>query len=63
MLDGIKSVFSEGLRGLRWMDEETRAAALNKAEAITDMMAYPGENGYCYCCCSCCCCCCCFCCF
>ena len=44
MIDGVKSAFVEKLEELKWMDEDTKAAALRKAEAITDMIGYPGTK-------------------
>ncbi|XP_066494010.1 endothelin-converting enzyme 1 isoform X2 [Tiliqua scincoides] len=41
MITEIKMAFEESLRGLRWMDEETRRAAWEKADAIYDMIGYP----------------------
>ena len=41
MIDGIKTAFKKRMVGLEWMDEETRAAAVVKADAITDMIGFP----------------------
>lgn len=41
MIDGVKEAFRTSLKTLKWMDEETRVAALEKADAITDMIGYP----------------------
>uniref|UniRef100_A0A8C5Q5W5 Endothelin-converting enzyme 1 n=1 Tax=Leptobrachium leishanense TaxID=445787 RepID=A0A8C5Q5W5_9ANUR len=41
MIREIKTAFEESLKGLTWMDEETRKAAREKAEAIYDMIGYP----------------------
>lgn len=41
MIAEIKAAFEESLGGLRWMDEETRRAAREKADAIYDMIGYP----------------------
>nr|DBA15658.1 TPA: hypothetical protein GDO54_003132 [Pyxicephalus adspersus] len=41
MIKGIKKAFEESLQTLTWMDEETRKAAKEKAEAIYDMIGYP----------------------
>ncbi|XP_053308030.1 endothelin-converting enzyme 1 isoform X1 [Spea bombifrons] len=42
MIREIKTAFEESLSSLSWMDEETRKAAKEKAEAIYDMIGYPG---------------------
>ncbi|KAJ7306527.1 hypothetical protein JRQ81_009887 [Phrynocephalus forsythii] len=41
MIAEIKRAFEESLAQLAWMDEETRQAAREKAEAIYDMIGYP----------------------
>lgn len=41
MIAEIKAAFEESLAGLRWMDEETRRAAKEKADAIYDLIGYP----------------------
>ncbi|XP_063292715.1 endothelin-converting enzyme 1 isoform X2 [Pelobates fuscus] len=41
MIREIKTAFEESLSSLNWMDEETRKAAREKAEAIYDMIGYP----------------------
>ncbi|XP_042336186.1 endothelin-converting enzyme 1 isoform X2 [Sceloporus undulatus] len=41
MISEIKQAFEESLAGLRWMDEETRKSAKEKADAIYDMIGYP----------------------
>ncbi|XP_069802980.1 endothelin-converting enzyme 1 isoform X1 [Dendropsophus ebraccatus] len=41
MIKGIRKAFEESLETLSWMDEETRKAAKEKAEAIYDMIGYP----------------------
>ncbi len=41
MIEGIKLAFTERLREIPWMDEETKLQALDKANAITDMIGYP----------------------
>uniref|UniRef100_A0ACB8EEA6 Endothelin-converting enzyme 1 n=1 Tax=Sphaerodactylus townsendi TaxID=933632 RepID=A0ACB8EEA6_9SAUR len=41
MITEIKAAFEESLATLQWMDEETRRAAKEKAEAIYDMIGYP----------------------
>ena len=35
MIDSIKAAFEQRLNHLKWMDDETRNAALKKARAIT----------------------------
>lgn len=41
MIKEIKAAFEENLSTLTWMDDETRRAAREKAEAIYDMIGYP----------------------
>ncbi|MEE6482388.1 hypothetical protein FKM82_013232 [Ascaphus truei] len=41
MIREIKTAFEESLTSLHWMDEDTRKAAREKAEAIYDMIGYP----------------------
>nr|ABO33468.1 endothelin converting enzyme-1 [Xenopus laevis] len=41
MIKEIKAAFEENLKTLSWMDDETRRAAREKAEAIYDMIGYP----------------------
>ncbi|XP_054857015.1 endothelin-converting enzyme 1 isoform X2 [Eublepharis macularius] len=41
MITEIKAAFEESLANLQWMDEETRRAAKEKADAIYDMIGYP----------------------
>ncbi|XP_069466455.1 endothelin-converting enzyme 1 isoform X3 [Ambystoma mexicanum] len=41
MIKEIRTAFEESLAGLVWMDDETRRAAKEKAEAIYDMIGYP----------------------
>ncbi|KAL8198225.1 UNVERIFIED_CONTAM: Endothelin-converting enzyme 1 [Gekko kuhli] len=41
MIAEIKAAFEESLAKLPWMDEETRRAAKEKADAIYDMVGYP----------------------
>ncbi|XP_015268057.1 PREDICTED: endothelin-converting enzyme 1 [Gekko japonicus] len=41
MIAEIKAAFEESLAKLPWMDEETRSAAKEKADAIYDMVGYP----------------------
>lgn len=37
MINDTRNAFLENLKNLDWMDEETRMAAMNKANAISDM--------------------------
>lgn len=37
MIDETRNAFKENLKNLKWMDDETRKAAINKANAISDM--------------------------
>jgi len=41
MIEEIRSAFQRNLWKLKWMDEETRKLAREKAAAITDMIGYP----------------------
>nr|XP_033777399.1 endothelin-converting enzyme 1 isoform X2 [Geotrypetes seraphini] len=41
MIMEIKTAFEESLPNLHWMDEDTRKAAKEKADAIYDMIGYP----------------------
>jgi len=41
MIENIRVAFQENLWNLKWMDNETRALAKEKASAITDMIGYP----------------------
>ncbi|KAM4704519.1 endothelin-converting enzyme 1 isoform 2-T3 [Rhinophrynus dorsalis] len=41
MIKEIKAAFEGSLSSLSWMDDETRKAAKEKAEAIYDMIGYP----------------------
>ncbi|XP_063986007.1 endothelin-converting enzyme homolog [Diachasmimorpha longicaudata] len=41
MINEIRAAFVKNLRNLDWMDEETRRAAEEKANAITDMIGFP----------------------
>lgn len=38
MISEIRNAFLDNLKNLTWMDKETRMAAINKANAITDMI-------------------------
>lgn len=41
MINNVRAAFLDNFRNLDWMDEETRAAAMIKADAISDMIGYP----------------------
>uniref|UniRef100_A0A7N8YQ82 endothelin-converting enzyme 1 n=1 Tax=Mastacembelus armatus TaxID=205130 RepID=A0A7N8YQ82_9TELE len=41
MINAIRSAFKEALDRLNWMDEQTRQAAKDKADAIYDMIGFP----------------------
>ncbi|XP_022085466.1 endothelin-converting enzyme homolog isoform X3 [Acanthaster planci] len=41
MVEEIRSAFKNNLPGLDWMDEETRHAARDKANAILDLIGFP----------------------
>lgn len=41
MVDMVRNAFKRNLKRLDWMDEETRVAAMQKADAITKMIGYP----------------------
>lgn len=41
MIRTIKEAFKKNFKNLEWMDEETRRAAIIKADAISDMIGYP----------------------
>ncbi|XP_028650828.1 endothelin-converting enzyme 2b isoform X1 [Erpetoichthys calabaricus] len=41
MINEIRTAFKEGLDELRWMDNRTRLAAKEKADAIYDMIGFP----------------------
>jgi putative endopeptidase len=43
MIARIERAFEEGLVGLGWMDDETRARAVEKAQAITNKIGYPAN--------------------
>jgi membrane metallo-endopeptidase-like protein 1 len=38
MINSIRTAFKENLKDLAWMDPETRLLAMEKADAITDMI-------------------------
>lgn len=41
MIENVRTAFTDNLPDLDWMDDATRAAALDKANAVTDMIGYP----------------------
>lgn len=41
MINQVRKAFTKNLRNLDWMDAETREAAEEKANAITDMIGFP----------------------
>lgn len=41
MIGEIRASFEAGLDGLQWMDEPTRAAAFEKAQAVEPKIGYP----------------------
>ncbi|XP_013855276.1 endothelin-converting enzyme 2, partial [Austrofundulus limnaeus] len=41
MINEIRSEFKQSLDRLSWMDDETRQAAKDKADAVYDMIGYP----------------------
>jgi predicted metalloendopeptidase len=43
MVKDIRSVFSEIIDELEWMDDETRARAKGKSDSMTTHIAYPDE--------------------
>lgn len=43
MVQGIRKEFEKILKEVPWMDEETRAAALNKVHAMSTHIGYPDE--------------------
>jgi Peptidase family M13 len=44
MINEIRTAFKENLRKLDWMDKETRNLAEEKADAISDMIGFPGKH-------------------
>lgn len=48
MINDIRNAFLDNLKNLTWMDSETRAAAINKANAITDMIGERTTSGFCH---------------
>lgn len=43
LVDSIRDEFIKILREVSWMDNETRAAAIEKAKSMTSHIAYPDE--------------------
>ncbi|KAK7794358.1 hypothetical protein R5R35_007241 [Gryllus longicercus] len=41
MINEVRNAFKKNLKNLSWMDDETRRAADEKADAITDMIGFP----------------------
>lgn len=41
MIDAIRASFKKGLPNLDWMDDKTRRAAEDKADAVVDMIGFP----------------------
>ncbi|CAL1541738.1 unnamed protein product [Lymnaea stagnalis] len=41
MIENVRSAFISNLPALEWMDPATRQAAIEKANAVTDMIGYP----------------------
>lgn len=41
MVDAVRDAFKRGLPDLEWMDEKTRKAAEDKADAVVDMIGFP----------------------
>ncbi|XP_012937858.1 endothelin-converting enzyme homolog [Aplysia californica] len=41
MIENVREAFKENLPRLKWMDPKTQAAAIDKANAVTDMIGYP----------------------
>ncbi|XP_048247590.1 endothelin-converting enzyme homolog isoform X1 [Haliotis rufescens] len=41
MIDEVKMAFKKNLPNLHWMDDETRRAAIDKANAVVDMIGFP----------------------
>lgn len=41
MINEVRDAFKKNLKNLKWMDEETRQAAIIKADAISDMIGFP----------------------
>lgn len=41
MIEEVRDAFKNGLPNLKWMDDQTRQLAREKADAITDMIGFP----------------------
>lgn len=41
MINDVREAFKRNLKNLKWMDDETREAAMVKADAISDMIGFP----------------------
>ncbi|KAJ8916510.1 hypothetical protein NQ315_000152 [Exocentrus adspersus] len=41
MINNVRNAFKKNFNNLKWMDEETRKVANDKADAISDMIGYP----------------------
>ena len=41
MIQEIKDAFKRNLPNLGWMDQQTRQAAMDKANAVIDMIGFP----------------------
>ncbi|XP_049824588.1 endothelin-converting enzyme homolog isoform X3 [Aethina tumida] len=41
MINNVRNAFKSNIKNLKWMDEETRKKAIEKADAISDMIGYP----------------------
>lgn len=41
MIEEVKTAFKNNLPSLSWMDDETRAAAIDKANSVIDMIGFP----------------------
>lgn len=43
LVNNIRSEFVDILHGLSWMDDQTKAAAIEKAKSLTNHIGYPDE--------------------
>lgn len=41
MINNVRNAFKTNFKNLNWMDDETRKVAIDKADAISDMIGYP----------------------
>ncbi|XP_050316058.1 endothelin-converting enzyme homolog [Anthonomus grandis grandis] len=41
MINNVRNAFKRNFDNLKWMDEQTRKLAIDKADAISDMIGYP----------------------